>query len=352
MGVNTFISQTNLESKSRSMLKKTRSRFVVQTSFFIVTIIMGFRFYFYVQQAADNGLMTLSRPAGVEGFLPIGALLAWKRFILTGQWDTIHPAAMVIFGYALFISFVFHKAFCSWICPIGTLSEWTWKFSNRILVRTFSLPKCLDLPLRSLKYLLLAFFIWVVGNMSVMSITMFIEAPYYKVSDVKMLRFFTHMSLTTALVLAILVLGSLLIKNFWCRYLCPYGALTGLLGMLGPTKITRNESRCIGCKKCTESCPHQINVHEKQFIFSPECSSCMDCVTKCPVEKTLTLKTSLLKLHFDWNGRLLGTMVSLVFVFSYFIAAYTGHWESQLPESEFRQLLELIDSPLLTHPSI
>ena len=48
------------------------------------------------------------------------------------------------------------------------------------------------------------------------------------VADVKMLDFFRVMGRTTAIVLAVLVVTSLVVKHAWCRYLCPYGALMGL----------------------------------------------------------------------------------------------------------------------------
>ena len=53
------------------------------------------------------------------------------------------------------------------------------------------------------------------------------DTPYGLVADVKMLNFFRDMGPTAAIVIALLVLGSMLVQNFWCRYLCPYGALMG-----------------------------------------------------------------------------------------------------------------------------
>lgn len=342
---------TNPTPVSTKTTIRPKTRHLIQFILFIVTLSLGARFYLYVQQAAGTGPITMSRPAGVEGFLPIGALLAWKRFFISGQWDFIHPAAMVIFGFAMTLSLVFRKAFCSWLCPIGTLSEWVWKFGKRLFGRTYSLPVWLDRSLRILKYLLLGFFIWVIGRMSVGAISMFIEGDYYKVSDVKMLRFFTHMSTTTAIVLTILTIGSLFIKNFWCRYLCPYGALTGLLGAVGPTRIVRNNESCINCKKCTEVCPHYIKVHEKNAIYTPECSGCMDCVDSCPVQKTLALRTGISNRFRNWSGRTLGIVISAGFIVTITLAMYFGYWDTHLPEHEFRKLLQMIDSPLLTHPT-
>ncbi|MBW2580160.1 MAG: hypothetical protein JRD00_04290, partial [Deltaproteobacteria bacterium] len=66
----------------------------IQLAIFLVTIGIGIHFFIYFLQASGDGTITVSRPAGVEGFLPIGALMGWKLFVLTGIWDPVHPAAM------------------------------------------------------------------------------------------------------------------------------------------------------------------------------------------------------------------------------------------------------------------
>ena len=71
-----------------------RNRF--QLVLFLMTLVIGLQFYFFVEQAGNGGPITIQRPAGVEGFLPIGALLGWKQLLTTGIWDPVHPAAMVI----------------------------------------------------------------------------------------------------------------------------------------------------------------------------------------------------------------------------------------------------------------
>ena len=63
--------------------------------------------------------------------------------------------------------------------------------------------------------------------MSVPAIRAFLEGPYGMVDDVKMLNFFRFLGLTGGIVVALLVVASVFVQNFWCRYLCPYGALDG-----------------------------------------------------------------------------------------------------------------------------
>ena len=322
----------------------------VQLAIFLLTIGIGIHFFIYYLQASGDGAITVSRPAGVEGFLPIGALMGWKLFVLTGMWDPVHPAAMVILGFAGLISLTLRKSFCGWFCPVGTMSEWLWKLGRKVFGRNYRIPVWLDYPLRSLKYLLLGFFVWIIFSMSRLAILAFLRSPYYRMSDVKMLFFFTRMSMTTLVVLTILVLASFIFRNFWCRYLCPYGALMGLLALVSPTRIQRNSDTCIQCKLCSEVCPYHLSVDTKDRIISPECNGCMDCTLVCPGGKdTLELKTMGVRKKF-WSTTKLGLVIILLYVGLVYTASITGHWKSNVSEQEFRLRLKEIHMPQYTHP--
>jgi polyferredoxin len=335
-------------------VKKTRLyswwfRNSVQLGVILLTIGIGLQFFIYVLQASGDGPVTLSRPPGVEGFLPIGALMGWKLLLVTRVWDTVHPAAMVILGFAGFVSLILRKSFCGWFCPIGTLSEWLWKMGRRLIGENYRIPVWIDLPLRSLKYLILGFFVWTILSMSRSAIFAFLQGPYYKMADVKMLFFFTRISTTTAVVLIIMVLASLIIRNSWCRYLCPYGALMGLLALLSPTRIQRNADTCIGCKLCSKVCPYHLPVDRKNRIISPECNGCMDCTLICPARNSLELKTKGIR-NKAWSPAILGTIIIGLFIVVVYTAGITGHWKSSVSEHEFRMRLQAIDSPQYTHP--
>lgn len=321
----------------------------VQLVIFILTIAVGLQFAVFVYQALHHQAVTVERPPGVEGFLPIGALMGWKLFAATGTWDSVHPAAMVILGFAGLISLLMRKSFCGWFCPVGTLSEWVWKLGNKFFGKNYMLPPWIDYPLRSLKYLLLGFFVWIIFSMDSTEIHAFLQGPYYKVSDVKMLFFFTRMSVLTAMVLVFLTAASLTVKNFWCRYLCPYGALMGVLAFAGPTRIQRNPEKCIGCGRCTRICPSYLPVDRKLRVHSPECIGCMDCTEVCPVKDTLQLKTAGAGRQ-AWSTITLGAVIIALFAGLVYTARITGHWQTRVSETEFRMILQKIDSPELTHP--
>ena len=111
-----------------------RVRWSVQIAFFIVVLVIGWQFYTFVKycEAGGKGLY-MPRPPGVESFLPISALMGTKYFFGTGKISSIHPAGFVIFGTLLLTALFFRRGFCGWICPIGTISEWQWRFGDWFL---------------------------------------------------------------------------------------------------------------------------------------------------------------------------------------------------------------------------
>jgi len=338
-----YICDINLKMKtSKLQLNKLLFRNWIQFGFLALTLFVGTKFYFFVEQLERGSEMTILRPSGVEGFLPIGSLMGWKLFFAKGIWDPLHPAGMVILGFAIIISFLSRKAFCSWFCPIGTLCEWFWKLGKKLFGRNFSLKKWLDIPLRSLKYILMVLFVGAVLTMSAQGILAYLEKPYMKIVDIKMLYFFTKMTFTTGVVLLILIGFSLFIKNFWCRYLCPYGALLGLFSMFSPTKIVRNEATCTDCGLCSKSCPADLPVDKKLAIYSAECTGCMDCTLVCPAPETLHFKTSKITPK-GWTTLEIGILVVGLFLMLVGMAKLSGNWQSQLPIEEVKQLLPFID---------
>ena len=123
------------------------------------------------------------------------------------------------------MSWLLRKSFCSWLCPVGTISEYLWVWGRKWFRRKWRIPRWGDITLRSMKYMLMGLFLYAVGSMPVGGIKAFLDGPYGVVADVKMLNFFRYLGLLGAVVLVALVLASLFIQNFWCRYLCPYCAL-------------------------------------------------------------------------------------------------------------------------------
>lgn len=333
------------QEKPRNKILPLRT--LIQWGFFLWVLFIGIRFGLFVSHFENSGAIPLvQRPAGVDGFLPIGALVSLKQWLFSGTINPVHPAALVIFVAAVLMSLVAKKSFCSWLCPIGTASEAAAKAGQRLLGRNFRVWRPLDLCLRGIKYLLLFFFVKVILiDMPLLAAEAFLGTPYWAVSDVKMLRFFTAMSGTTMAVLAVLAVLSLLYTNFWCRYLCPYGALLGLASLVSPWKIRRNVSSCTGCGKCSASCPSLLPVHEREVIRSPECSGCLNCTAACPQKDALqmTLRVPRRSLP-EWA---FPATVLLVFAGAIGVGMATGNWHSSLNYDDYLRLIPLV--PYLDH---
>jgi polyferredoxin len=329
----------------KKRLTKDRSQAVrrtVQVGFLLLNLYIGTQFYGFVRQFETFQFeLSYTRPPGIEGWLPIAGLMNLKAALETGHVPLIHPAAMFLIITFLAISLLFRKAFCGWLCPIGTISEWLWKAGQSMFKRNPRLPRWVDIPLRSLKYVLLGLFLWVVVTMPAYAIQGFLHSPYGLIADVKMLDFFRHMSTTAAVVIGVCAIASIIVKNFWCRYLCPYGALMGLAALVSPVWIRRQPDKCIDCAKCAKACPSLLPVDTNLQIRSAECLGCLECVAVCPAEGALDL--SLLGRRPVGRGRTepLWIAVGIAVVFFGVVgwAKWSNHWHSPIPSTVYERLI-------------
>jgi polyferredoxin len=327
-------------------------RRVVQWATVAVVLVIGVRFTQWVAPHLDGRWPTVERPPGVEAFLPIGGMLATRHLLEAAVVDAVHPAGLAIFLGICLMSLVVAKSFCSHLCPIGLLSELLGRLGVRLVGRNLRAPRWLDLPLRGLKFLLLAFFVWAIWfTMDARAVAAFLGSPYNVVVDAKMWLFFASPSRLTVAVLGVLVVGSVFVRDLWCRYLCPYGALVGLLGRLAPLKVARDEATCTGCEGCTRVCPAALPVHRLQRVASVECTSCQDCVVACPVKGCLAVRPPRVATSRRWLRPVSAAVVAVTTYSSVAAASRAArHSQPRVTEAEYHARLKDIHSPAYVHP--
>ncbi len=300
----------------------------------IIVLTIGIKFFLFVSQLETGMIPDFERPPGVEAFLPISALVSLKHFFIAGKINNVHPSALVIFLIICMTSLIVKKGFCSWVCPIGLLSDFLSKLNNLSFKKKVVLPITVDWVLRCLKYGLAGFFVWsIFYKMPIQSIEQFIQSPYNQFADIKMLYFFTDISNTALVVIIILFLLSFAVPYFWCRYLCPYGAVLSVFSFLSIGKIKRNPSNCTNCGRCEKKCPGLIKIRQKKTIHSSECTACMTCVRNCPEKQAISF--SITPGNIQLGQTAVALILVLIFSTGISMAKTSGKWQNKITKPEY-----------------
>lgn len=312
------------------MFTRFSPRRLSQLAFLAINLFIGWRFALWALALTRGTLPTVTRPPSVEAFLPISGLMNLKYTLATGTLHGAHPAALLLFLAVCTSALLVKKGFCGFVCPVGFAGEMAGLLGARLALAR-ALPRWLDLPLRAIKYLILGFFLWtILLKMPAAAIGAFLSGSTNLTADIRMFLFFAAPS-TGAMITAGLLFGlPLLVKHGWCRYLCPYGALLGLLSFLSPLKIHRNTSACTGCGRCARACPSALPVDQKTVILSDECTGCLTCVGRCPEEGALRLSTS--PAGTPWTPTAVAALMALIFLLTAGTGRLSGHWKSEIPE--------------------
>ena len=266
--------------------RRTKRRFSSPT--LIRHGVMLFFFLFLLHVAYDHQVKG-GGPQGtpsVEAYCPFGGIESLYQFATTGGFiRRIEPSAMIIMVAVLLLTLLFSRGFCGWICPFGSLQEWLGILGRKIFKKSYNPTGPWERRMRYLKYVVLALivvFTWHLGTL--------VFRPYDP-----FLAFFhlgaglDEMPFAYA-TLAVVLLGSLKYERFFCKYACPLGAVIGILGKVGLTKVTRTDEGCKGCNICQKKCFAHVDFLSTNTIQDAECNHCLDCVAHCPKPNVLTLR--------------------------------------------------------------
>lgn len=270
--------------KKNQKSKAVVVRLIVQISVFSLVALIAVS-----KWLAEKGIsIPLLPEASLHAICPFGGVATLYEFVTAGTFiQKIHSSSFILMILGLIAAILFGTIFCGYICPFGSFQEWIGKLGRKLFPKRYNrvIPKKLDRVLRYLRYLVLIMVLY----QTAVSATLVFQSvdPYYA-----LFNFFTNeVAVTAYIMLGVILALSLIIERPWCKYFCPYGALLGLFNSVRIFKIRRNKNTCIGCKKCDQVCPMNIEVSQGETIRNHQCISCHKCLSEvsCPVKDTVAI---------------------------------------------------------------
>jgi MauM/NapG family ferredoxin protein len=225
-------------------------------------------------------------------------------------------APMALGAVTLLLAVIIGRAWCGWVCPLGTVLDWTpsrrplknpvisprWSQARYLLFFAVILGAVLGslaldvldpitLFFRTLASVVLPGLNWAIGGVeswlynfgtlrpavswvdSALRGWLLNDQPFY-LPNIVLLLFFA------------VILGLNAVRSrFWCRYLCPLGGLLALVAKVSFIRHRVDADKCISCGKCAKICPTGAIDPEKAFTAAvSECTDCMSCVDSCPTQ--------------------------------------------------------------------
>lgn len=297
-------------------MRSSKLRSGVQLAFLLFMTWVGYR-----HQVLGGG--PEGAPA-VDALCPFGGMESLYIFLTSGGWlRRVAPSALILLGAVFIMTIIAGRVFCGWICPLGTLGEFSSSIASKLNIRKRELPESLDRKLRYLKYLLLIliiYFTWKMGTLVWRDYDPWVAYMHLSAGWSEMIE----KPVAFIVLFVTVIMASLFIERFWCRYLCPLGALLAPLQKLSLIKVRRSEEHCIHCHLCSKTCPVRLDPEAHEVTVSGECISCGRCVEKCPEEKALFFGTPRKK----FSVLVIGLMGLTIFFGAYGTAKVTGTWQT------------------------
>ena len=302
----------------------------------LVALVEYVRFWSFVQTGVGAAV---ARPNVADAFLPLGGLAALKAWLATGHFDTLHPVAIVVVLGIVVTAWLFRRAPCAWLCPMGMASEYLAKLGQKLFGKNVCVPRWLDGALVGVKYAGTFIFLFWLFSAPAGSVVNFMSTPFYAVADMKLFDVYAKFGVGIIAAVGAIVAVSIPVKSAWCRYLCPYGALQGMFGVLSPVVLVKDDESCTGCARCNRVCPNGVNVAKATgTVVSAECMGCTSCVSACPQRGTLAMR-------FGGRRTLDPTSFGLLFIVAFLaivtVAVVTGHFGNGLSPQEYRAMLQI-----------
>lgn len=186
---------------------------------------------------------------------------------------------LAAFAAAAVLSVLIGRFFCGWLCAFGTFNDYVYLISGKIFKKKFKIARSVDEKFKYLKYVVLIciiIFIWTFNLSPKYNIN-----PWDAFAQLPQIGTVAPQIPIAFILLALITIGAMFIERFFCRYLCPLGAILSIFSKFKIMSISKPSEKCGNCQLCTRNCPMGINLSKIETVDSGECISCFKCVDVC-----------------------------------------------------------------------
>lgn len=186
--------------------------------------------------------------------------------------------------FTIIMVVLFGRLFCGFMCAFGFVQDLFYYIGRKFLKIKYKINPDTDRKLKFIKYfilliiIILIFFPDINIPVSISPWNAFGIICFFPPS----LEYAISMFDSGVILLVIIMILSMFVERFFCRYLCPLGAIYGIISKFKLLKINKTYEDCGNCKCCTSSCTMGIDISKENNVSSGECIGCMKCISACP----------------------------------------------------------------------